>query len=111
MIPRLARSVSVPRGQRCERGGGAVLGKTLQPSLYSRKLSHELAAEIPAAFIWERSRQGRHPSCMSEMSWREPAMAHVLLTDDDPALIPEQVRQSFPGPRHRIEVAGTGGEG
>ena len=38
-------------------------------------------------------------------------MAHLLLIDDDPALIPEQVRQTFPSPRHRVEVAGTGGEG
>src|SRR5256885_4796530 len=38
-------------------------------------------------------------------------MAQLLLIDDDPALIPEQVRQTFPGPRHRVEVAGTGGEG
>src|ERR1700730_8032294 len=41
----------------------------------------------------------------------EPAMAHVLLIDDDPVLIPEQVRQAFPGPRYRVEVAGTGAEG
>ena len=38
-------------------------------------------------------------------------MAHVLLIDDDPALIPEQVRQAFPPPRYRVEVAGTGAEG
>src|SRR5436309_8981684 len=38
-------------------------------------------------------------------------MAHVLLIDDDPALIPEQVRQAFPAPRYRVEVAGTGAEG
>ena len=38
-------------------------------------------------------------------------MAHLLLIDDDPALIPEQVRQAFPAPAHRVEVAGTGAEG
>src|SRR5882672_6836223 len=38
-------------------------------------------------------------------------MAHVLLIDDDPVLIPEQVRQAFPAPRYRVEVAGTGREG
>ncbi len=38
-------------------------------------------------------------------------MAHLLLIDDDPVLIPEQVRQAFPGPRHRVVVAGTGAEG
>jgi two-component system nitrogen regulation response regulator GlnG len=38
-------------------------------------------------------------------------MAHLLLIDDDPALIPEQVRQAFPAPRHRVQVAGTGAEG
>jgi two-component system nitrogen regulation response regulator GlnG len=40
-----------------------------------------------------------------------PAMAHLLLIDDDPALIPEQVRQAFPAPTHWVEVAGTGAEG
>jgi two-component system nitrogen regulation response regulator GlnG len=38
-------------------------------------------------------------------------MAHLLLIDDDPGLIPEQVRQAFPPPRDRVEVAGTGAEG
>src|SRR5207237_2134582 len=38
-------------------------------------------------------------------------MAHLLLIDDDPDLIAEQVRQAFPGPRHRVMVAGTGTEG
>ncbi|HEV3120048.1 MAG TPA: sigma-54 dependent transcriptional regulator [Gemmataceae bacterium] len=38
-------------------------------------------------------------------------MANVLLIDDDPALVPEQVRQAFPAPRYRVEVAGTGAEG
>ncbi len=38
-------------------------------------------------------------------------MAHLLLIDDDPALIQEQVRQAFPAPAHRVEVAGTGATG
>src|SRR4051812_36270535 len=38
-------------------------------------------------------------------------MAHLLLIDDDPALVQEQVRQAFPAPSHRVEVAGTGAEG
>jgi two-component system nitrogen regulation response regulator GlnG len=38
-------------------------------------------------------------------------MARLLLIDDDPALIPEQVRQAFPAPRYRVAVAGTGAEG
>ena len=38
-------------------------------------------------------------------------MAHLLLIDDDPALIPKLVGQVFPGPTHRLEVAGTGAEG
>jgi two-component system nitrogen regulation response regulator GlnG len=36
-------------------------------------------------------------------------VAQLLLIDDDPDLIAEQVRQSFP--RHRVEVAGTGADG
>jgi DNA-binding NtrC family response regulator len=38
-------------------------------------------------------------------------MPHVLLIDDDPVLIPEQVRQAFPPPLYRVEIAGTGAEG
>jgi two-component system nitrogen regulation response regulator GlnG len=38
-------------------------------------------------------------------------MAHLLLIDDDPAVIPEQVRQTFPRPSHRVEVASTGAAG
>src|SRR5262245_10095674 len=50
------------------------------------------------------------PRIMS-CTWRERLMAHVLLIDDDPVLIPEQVRQAFPAPAHRVQVAGTGAEG
>src|SRR5438105_12511005 len=38
-------------------------------------------------------------------------MAHLLLIDDDPAHVPGQVRQAFPAPTHRVEVAGTGARG
>jgi two-component system nitrogen regulation response regulator GlnG len=38
-------------------------------------------------------------------------MAHLLLIDDDPVLIPEQVSQAFPAPAHRVTVAATGAEG
>ena len=38
-------------------------------------------------------------------------MAHLLIIDDDPAVIQEQVRQAFPAPAHRVEVAGTGAAG
>src|SRR4029077_18749257 len=57
---------------------------------------------FPSSFIL-------HPS--SFILPKEPTMAHVLLIDDDPVLIPEQVRQAFPAPRYRVEVAGTGAEG
>jgi two-component system nitrogen regulation response regulator GlnG len=35
-------------------------------------------------------------------------MAKLLLVDDDPTMIPAQVRQLFPAPTHRLMVAGTG---
>jgi two-component system, NtrC family, response regulator AtoC len=38
-------------------------------------------------------------------------MANVLLIDDDPTIIPEQVRQAFPRPDYRVQVAGTGADG
>jgi two-component system response regulator AtoC len=38
-------------------------------------------------------------------------VAHLLLIDDDPAVVPEQVRRAFPEPEHWVEVAGTGAEG
>ena len=38
-------------------------------------------------------------------------MAHLLLVDDDPSLVPGQVRLAFPAPAHQVEVAGTGAEG
>src|SRR5438094_6470351 len=38
-------------------------------------------------------------------------MPHVLLIDDDPDLIAEQVSQTFPSPRHRVVVKRTGAAG
>jgi two-component system nitrogen regulation response regulator GlnG len=38
-------------------------------------------------------------------------MANLLLIDDDPAVIPEQVRQAFPAPRYRVDVAATAAQG
>jgi DNA-binding NtrC family response regulator len=38
-------------------------------------------------------------------------MAHLLLIDDDPVLTQERVREAFPAPLHRVEVAGTGTAG
>ncbi|MGA2702825.1 MAG: response regulator [Isosphaeraceae bacterium] len=38
-------------------------------------------------------------------------MAYLLLIDDDPVLILEQVRVAFPSPAHTVVVACTGAEG
>ena len=32
-------------------------------------------------------------------------MANLLLIDDDPDLLPDQVGQVFPAPAHRVEIA------
>ena len=37
-----------------------------------------------------------------------PSMAHILLIDDDPGLIPEQVRRAFAEPAYRVTVAESG---
>jgi DNA-binding NtrC family response regulator len=36
------------------------------------------------------------------------ATAHLLLINDEPALLPEQLRRAFPGPMHRVQVAKNG---
>src|SRR5262245_13590980 len=41
----------------------------------------------------------------------EKIMAHVLLIDDDPAMITEQVRGAFSAPAHRVSVARDGAVG
>src|SRR5436190_807084 len=38
-------------------------------------------------------------------------MANLLLIDDDPDLLPDQMRQVFPAPSRRVEIAHTGSEG
>jgi two-component system nitrogen regulation response regulator GlnG len=38
-------------------------------------------------------------------------MATLLLIDDDPDLLPDQVRHVFPAPAHHVEIAFTGAEG
>jgi DNA-binding NtrC family response regulator len=38
-------------------------------------------------------------------------MAHVLLIDDDPVVIPEQVRHAFPAPEFEVRVAADGAAG
>src|SRR5437762_1520497 len=38
-------------------------------------------------------------------------MANLLLIDDDPDLLPDQMRQVFPAPAHHVEIAPTGSEG
>jgi DNA-binding NtrC family response regulator len=38
-------------------------------------------------------------------------VVRLLLIDDDPALLPRQVRQAFPSPEHAVEVARTAARG
>src|SRR3954451_24448999 len=38
-------------------------------------------------------------------------MANLLLIDDHPGLLPDQVSHVFPAPAHRVEIAHTGAEG
>src|SRR5258708_2856615 len=50
-------------------------------------------------------------SRVSLFSSNEPTVVHLLLIDDDPVLTPEQVRQAFPAPGHRVDIVGSGAEG
>jgi len=38
-------------------------------------------------------------------------VAHLLLIDDDPDLLPDQVGHVFPAPAHHVEIAHTGAQG
>ena len=38
-------------------------------------------------------------------------MANILLIDDHPGLLPDQVSHVFPGPAHRVDIAHSGAEG
>jgi DNA-binding NtrC family response regulator len=42
--------------------------------------------------------------------WGE-SVAHLLLIDDDPDILPDQVAHVFPAPKHRVEIAHTGADG
>jgi DNA-binding NtrC family response regulator len=42
---------------------------------------------------------------------RGAPVVHLLLIDDDPALIPKQLRQAFPEPAHVVEIAKSGAKG
>src|SRR5258705_842720 len=55
-------------------------------------------------------RRRRDPACVPGCRG-ERIMAHLLLIDDDPELLPDKVRHLFPAPAHRVEVASTGSEG
>src|SRR5262249_44712858 len=55
--------------------------------------------------------QGQSATAVGLLDPSERSMAHLLLIDDDPVLIPEQVGQAFPAPAHRAVVATTGAEG
>src|SRR6266446_3403856 len=39
------------------------------------------------------------------------AAPHLLLIDDDPRIVPEQVHHTFGAPEYEVEVAGSGKEG
>src|SRR3954451_2255481 len=50
-------------------------------------------------------------SLLPPRSREQARMDQLLLIDDDPVLIPEQVRQAFPAPRYNVDVAATGADG
>src|SRR5271166_3007787 len=54
---------------------------------------------------------GKQAAGVARRVERERIMAHLLLIDDDPDLLPEKVRHLFPAPPHRVEIAHTGNDG
>jgi DNA-binding NtrC family response regulator len=54
---------------------------------------------------------GKQAAGVARRVERERILAHLLLIDDDPELLPEKVRHLFPAPAHRVEIAYTGSEG
>ena len=50
---------------------------------------------------------GKQAAGVARRVERERIMAHLLLIDDDPDLLPEKVRHLFPAPAHRVEIAYT----
>jgi hypothetical protein len=60
--------------------------------------------------------EARHKATMTASTSDRPraaerGMAHLLLIDDGPALMPGRLRQLFAAPVHRVEVAATGAKG
>jgi DNA-binding NtrC family response regulator len=63
---------------------------------------------MPETVLATKGGRGRDPDRAYDGEWQ---MAHVLLIDDDLAFLPEQVRQAFPAPGHRVTSAATGALG
>src|SRR5882724_7597285 len=59
--------------------------------------------------------KGRPETCDSmrccSLSGRERNMAHILLIDDDPGVIKDQLQAAFVAPEHRLDVAHSGADG
>jgi len=69
----------------------------------------EIAIHCPTGYNTGLAARVRIVPVMHE---REQNVSTVLLIDDDPDLVPQQVRRAFPPPSpHRVEVAATGKAG
>src|SRR5215831_14322470 len=96
-----------PKYEASRTAGKKAMYRTLSPSTMS---SGHRTSSVPAGADFQNSEYNAwQAGGVAGSVKRERLMAHLLLIDDDPDLIAEQVRQAFP--RHRVEVAGTGADG
>src|SRR5271168_3366054 len=90
----------------------ALSGDLRQPRCRQRTAGQVYrAGRFAALYLSEYNAERAVPSAARLEPVLGDSMARLLLIDDDPALIPEQVRQAFSAPRFRVDVAGTGREG
>ncbi len=66
---------------------------------------------VPRDIPIRRTDNGERRPTPREHIERDDCLVRLLLIDDDPDLVAEQVNSAFPAPKHRIEIGQSGGVG